>query len=946
MIAPRTVAGFLLVGFLVGLLAGPAPAAAQPSPELPGDDPSPEELLRPSFSKLARMRNEHALRLFGEKKYPEALAAFRDANEMAPEDAEITGNMAYLLQVLGNHEEAETWYRRTLELDPDRAVSLINLADLLAVETHGDLASADLLAEAAGLLVRARELRGNRRDLLLRQARLATRRGLFDEGVRFWSEVEEVGPVDDRFRLEIADFYRSYGREEEALLWYRSLQGEGEAGRQAALRIRQIDLDRQARRLGWLPRGDAVPAQARILTTRARLLGEQGKHDEAERLLREAVALAPGFAAARAALGDVLQAAGRFEEAELACLQALALDHGDPEAHLRLGRLYQAVPGGARAADAAIFLGNALRLRPEDTALHLELARALRAAGALSAAATHAKRYLAEVTDPAGRAEATAILHGIRDVLPDGTPVGDPAAAPDGEAGDTAAAVALTRARVLLAGAEADAALDVLLRIPDADRDATALDLEARCHLARGERGRARRTLQTALIMDEDRPDSHLLLGRLFKEEGEAVRAQEHLERARDGGQAEASWYLADIALGPWREGAKGWLRDLGRRDDLLRAEGHLDHYLETGDERFRADAESLVKRVRSRVRSQRNALIALLAALVLLGFAIFLGARGGVGLNALIRRHPETGPEVQRILAAIRHEILKHNTLLLAGLVEAIELDRDASEKAMLLSQSLFGSGGAGGVREHLMEYVRELEALGRARRLRLNLRLRDPAVGALLRGFDALHAARPLLERETTLEPGERGRLLALLGRASRLLNVEGYEALRGLLDRLRTLAVDAETLRDIVARVRREPAFSQLAVAPSDLVVETKLPVGILVPRAEFEDALGNLVRNAFASAADHDMTPLRVGLRILTKTDPVIGVERVSFHVRDESPARLTTEMIRSRQGVGGLGIASEVAARYEGTIEVIPDEAPWTKAVVMTFDRVHPEENLP
>jgi len=87
-------------------------------------------------------------------------------------------------------------------------------------------------------------------------------------------------------------------------------------------------------------------------------------------------------------------------------------------------------------------------------------------------------------------------------------------------------------------------------------------------------------------------------------------------------------------------------------------------------------------------------------------------------------------------------------------------------------------------------------------------------------------------------------------------------------------------------------------------------------------------------------------LRVGLRILTKTDPVIGVERVSFHVRDESPARLTTEMIRSRQGVGGLGIASEVAARYEGTIEVIPDEAPWTKAVVMTFDRVHPEENLP
>lgn len=938
MTAPRIFAGLLLVG----LLAGPPPAAAQPSAELPEDAPSPEELLRPSFSKLARMRNDHALRLFGEKKYPEALAAFRDANEMAPEDPEITGNMAYLLQVLGNHEEAETWYRRTLELDPDRAVSLINLADLLAVETPGDSASADLLTEAADLLVRARELRGNRRDLLLRQARLATRRGLFDEGARFWNEVKEVGPVDDRFRLEIADFYRGFGREEEALEWYRSIQGEGEAGRQAALRIRQIDLDRQARRLGWLPRGDAVPGQARVLTTRARLLGKQGKHDEAERLLREAVALAPGFAAARAALGDVLRAAGRFEEAELACLQALALDHGDPEAHLRLGRLYLAAPDGARAADAAIFLGNALRLRPEETALHLELARALRGAGALAAAAAHAERYLAEATDPAGRAEAEAILHGIRDVLPAGggtadATVGTPA---------MEAATALTRARVLLAGNEADSALDALLKIPDADRDATALDLEARCHLARGERGRARRTLQTALIMDEDRPDSHLLLGRIFEEEGETARAQEHLERARDGGRPEASWYLADIALGPWQDGIRGWLQDLGRRDDLRRAEAHLNHYLDSGDERFRADAENLVSRIGGRVRSQRNALLALLAALVLLVLAVLLRARGGVGLDALIRRHPETGPEVQRILAAIRHEILKHNTMLLAGLVEAIELDRDASEKAMHLSESLFGPGGRGGVQERLMEYVRELEALGRARRLRVNLRRRDPAVGALLKGFDALHAARPLLERETTLEPGERSRLLALLGRASRLLGVEGYEALRGLLDRLRTLSVDAATLRGIVDRVCREPAFSRLSVAPPDLAVETKLPVGILVPRAVFEDALGNLVRNAFAAAAGHDMTPLRVGLRISTKTDPVIGVERVSFHVRDQSPAQLTTEMIQSRHRSGGLGIASETAARYEGTIEVIPDEAPWTKAVVMTFDRVHPEENLP
>ena len=748
--------------------------------------------------------------------------------------------------------------------------------------------------------------------------------------------------MDDRLRLELGDFYRSFGREHEALEWYRSIQDGGEAAAQAQRRERQIAVDREAKRLGWLPSAEAVPSQARILTTRGRLLGIRGEHGEAEQLLRDAVALAPTFADPRTALGDILLATGRVEEAEVFYLQALALAHGEPEAHARLGRLYLNTSGGARAVEAAHFLGNALRLRPEWTALHLELARASRAAGALADAVTHAEAYLAAETDPAGLDEARLLLDQVREAFP----AGSTRDAPPGDASQMEAAAVMTRARILLAGDEADAALEELLRIPDEQRYAAVLDLEARCLVSRGDLARAIRTLQTALIEDDDRPDTHLLLGRLFRETGEDERALVHLEIARDGGLAEASWHLASIAMGSWQDGASGWVMDIVRRGALRDARGHLADYLDAGGERHRSEVENLAEHIDARLDSQRNAGAGLALLAVLAVLLWLLRRRGGAGLEELIRRHPEAGPEVQRILAAIRHEILKHNTLLIAGLVEALELDRDASEKAMHLSESLFGPGGRGGVREHLMAYIGELEALGRARGLRLNLRRRDPAVGALLRGFDALASARPLLDRETTLEPRERVRLRRLLRRATQFLNVEGYEALRGILDRLRTLAVDEDTLLGIVERVRREPALSRLPVSVPDLEIDADLPAGVLVPRAAFEDALGNLVRNALRSSADHGLSPIPLGLRVSREMDPVIGVERVAFHVRDASPARLTTAMIQSRHLEGGLGIASDVVARYEGTIEVRDEEPPWTKAVVMIFDRTDPEEDAP
>jgi tetratricopeptide (TPR) repeat protein len=898
--------------------------------------PGMTEVLEEAMKKIAATRSAEARRLLKKKNYPAALARYREAHDLDPANPEITNNLGYIYFLLGNYDEAERLYRWALKLDPERYVAHLNLADLLVARA----ASPERLTEAAELLERARELKGNKPKLILRQARVATSRGEFEEAERYYKEYLALRRPTDKLRLELGDFYRDLGRTDEALEWYRQIDEE-DLGQKAAGRIWEIEVERQARKFGWTRRAGAIPAKARALATRGRVALNKRRYDEAERLLREALALAPGFAMARADLGDVLLATERPAEAELSYLRALAVDHSSAEIHARLGELYLAAPKeDGRSAEAALFLGRALDLRPDWTELHLKLAHALRAAGDLPSALRHVNRYLAGVVRDEDRKQALRLKRNLEALVP-------PDAREDGPFDESLTAMseelvkALGAARAHLARGETDAAMAELRRLSDDERTTEVLNLEARILIAAGRRDEAIATLRASLRLDEKQDVAHGQLGAILIEAGDEKSARIHLERAEELGGAEATYHLARLDAGDDTGGILVLFDDVFRIEQLLAARDRLDRFIERGSASvFRGPAVSLRERVGERLMGLVIAAGAVVL-LILIGVAA-LGVMmwGGSDLKALIEQHPEAGPEVQRVLSAVRHEVLKHNTMMLAGLVDAIERGDDASELAAHFRASLVGEGTEGGVAARLDGYVAELKRIGRANRKRLNLRRKDAAITPLLKGFELLERAKPVLKRLSGLSSGARAALLRNLKTASRLLNTEAYEAVRALLDRLRILEVDEDLLLSIYDRCCGEPTFVGVTLGRLQMSFDLDVRSGITVPRAAFEDVLANLIRNGIQSSLEHgESDQVVIGLGVELEVDPITGLERLVFLVRDRSPKVLTAEMLRGRYIEEGLGLTADLVSRYEGTLDVLPGADGWSKSVVVKLPRV-------
>lgn len=917
----------LLVTALLGPAAGQAPDGRLPiDPYDAGPPPDAGRPVGAIFEEAARAaardRNALGLRLTGQGRHPEALAAFREAHALDPSDPEITNNLGFLHLLLGDRADAERHLRETLRLSPRRATALDNLAELLA-----DSSGPDRQAEAADLLARLRLVRGNDPRIIRRQARLAARRGRFDDAQRFYEALLATGPVDDALALELGDFHRGRGDLDAALGWYRRVRAPADELAEAARRIREVEVEREARRYGWV-RPDAEPPPAvRARRRSARAALQAGDAEEAIRLLTEVIEQAPGYADAYADLGDARRAAGAATAAEIAYLRALVIDGTHADAARRLGDLYRAAE---RWADAASLWDRALALRPEWTDLHLPIARAWRSAGDLPRALRRTRLGLAALPEDAPDDR----LRRLEAELTRALPAPDPRAPAERDPSDIGEALA--RARAHLSRGEPDAALAALRGLPPDSRTARVAALEGRIFRAAGRLDEAIAAFTESLSLDPGPAPVRALLGEALLDRGRVGEARRHLQQAADEGEPRAAVRL--LALDAAR--APGLIEDLQRPAALWALSRRAAALAEAVEspvlaDRLTALVDDLTRRLTVALAVYGGALLVLLLA----GIALARRRWGGDTLAELVDRFPEAGPDVQRVLSAIRHEVLKHNTLALGGLADALARGEDPVQKAAWVRQSLLGPPDdpqADAADHRLRGYAEQLRQIGRSHGRRLNLERRDRALSALLRGFRILRGAAGDLDRAVVRGRAGRG-LRRAVARAAHALNVEGLGALRGLLDQLRAYTVTAAGLRAIFDRTRREPGFAATPVAP--LMLDAgPLPARVEVPRFAFEDILTNLLRNAIQAAASHEPGEVIIGLAVEQDEDPITGLCSLRFRVRDRAPQPLTTARLRGRFIEEGLGLTGDLVTRHEGSLEVEPDAAPWTKAVVLTLPR--------
>ncbi len=909
----------------------------------PDSGPALGAMVQDTFQRLAESRLAEGIDHFEAKRFPEALASLRGAYELLRDSpptssaqvdrrTELAYRLALTYQTLGDHRRALIHYRETLSRAPKHTNASLQLASLLAEPDATDAA----LEAAARLLTNARQRAGNDGRIIGRQARLAARRGRFDEARRHYDSLLLRGAPTDALALEIAAFYGDFDRPDEALSWYRRVRGPGESLAKAVREIATLRAEREARRFGWTRPSTEIPQKARGMLERARGAQEAGRLGDAERLLEEAVRVAPSYSAAHAALGAVHLARGQVERAETAYLRAVALNGSDADAARQLGAFYESRRDWGQAV---IFFERALKLRPHWTDLHRRMATCWRALGDRPRALHQVRLARRMVPEDAPDDALKALEEALSQGLPEAPPT--TAESPPAESD----ARRLARANALFREGRPDAAMGIIRALPDRARSVPALTLEAAIMAETGQLDAAARALETALRFEPTNLVLETRLADVLMGLKKEKRALALLAEAEAAGGAEAKLMLAEFDL---KRGAdEGLVGDLARLFELRAARERLQWILDRPEVPMQTRARALMNGVEARL--WRIYVVVSSVVLVLLLILILLLARrwGGVGLDALLRGAPEASGEIQALLSAIQHEVLKHNTLALVGLSDAPDGPAFAEQArychdALLGGQTTSAQDAAYG---RLHSYLDQLQQIGRAHGLKLNPTHRDAAFRPLLRGFSVLQKIAPGLRR-AGLSGRPSRRVRAGLRRAVRLLTQEAARGIRRHLSHLRHFRVDEAILEEVFARTSAEPALLMVRVGPLEIDdAAGVLPCRIAMPRRAFEDVLTNLMRNAIdASAQSGDEgTVLRVGVGLERTQDPITLVSRLALRVRDMAPATIDGAMIRQRVGERGLGLTADLVTRYDGAVDVEPAKAPWSKAVVVRLPCVEDEE---
>ncbi len=725
--------------------------------------------------------------------------------------------------------------------------------------------------------------------------------------------------------VAVAQALRDAGDEERArglLERYLLEWPEGRHADEVHGRLDRMAVEIAARELA-VGASQALSAELRARVEGARRRAAAGQLEPALAELREVVQAAPRAAEAWGALGDVHRLLGRVDEAERAYAWAAALAPDEATWHARLGLLLADRYGGRRDREADELLSRALALRPGWAELAWRQGEVRQALQDWDGAAAAYRQYLELDPDGAFATDARQRVADLERAPP--APAALPSTAPPPTDLPTEAVEHYRIARVYWDQGQLDESRAELEQSLALAPDWTAgLNLRAALDMSAGDEEAAVAAWRRSLELDPAQPLVLLNLGDRLRRAGQDEQARALLQAAAEGGAGDAWVLLAQMA---WEE------------HRLWQARRYLDHYAATPSVGMGQEAASgLRQRVEQRIRLVQAGVGGLSGLLVVGGLGLVLRRRSGKPLSALLAQAPEVSHDLARLLSAIRHEVIKHNTTLLDEVADA--LDNGDHHAVRWAAIQLFGPrrGSSEGVVARFDGYLKAVERLGRTHGVRLDLRRNDPTLAPMWAAMRRLRRLEPALRRPE----GARAALAEELRELSVILNQRGYRQLGERVREMGSLRLSADILAAVDERVRGEPGFEGVALPALDLRLPEGPPVPVKVFRGDLDDIVANLLRNAYrAVVADLDDGLRRVGITVREEEDPITGLEQVLIEVRDNAAGQLTDALIHSR-GIGrGLGLVVDLVTRHDGSIRVAtlqPGTTGYTKAVVVQLPR--------
>jgi tetratricopeptide (TPR) repeat protein len=298
----------------------------------------------------------------------EALAAYRDALAMAPENAEANSLCGLMLMHQGSAAEAEPLLRKAVEREPHQIAFRMNMVELLerqgrlagaialmetviadapsfsrALERMSDLClQAQLAQDAFNYLGRALALEPRNHQIALKRAALALDLRRFDDAQALLRHVATLVPGnEDLLRLsarlfEIQGDWNGLARS--AALWAKLRPSELGAWRALATASYEIGDYSQASQAHRRVM-DISGRSAAHLAVYAQCCVNSSEFSEAEEAVEAAEALDPDHLETLSVKALLLTFQGRFDEAEACCRRALHLDPGHVQTYKVLSSL-------------------------------------------------------------------------------------------------------------------------------------------------------------------------------------------------------------------------------------------------------------------------------------------------------------------------------------------------------------------------------------------------------------------------------------------------------------------------------------------------------------------------------------------------------------------------------------------------------------------------------